>query len=143
MTLAPHETADLAGDEDAVGPSNRSFGLVFTAVFLIVGTWPLVRHGSPRVWALGVAAAFLIAALLLPAVLSPLNRAWLRLGLAMHHVVNPVVMALLFYGVVTPFALVLRLAGKRFGAASRPDPGAATYWIDRRGERVSRMDQQF
>jgi hypothetical protein len=143
MTIAPHETADLVEDAAAVGPSNRSFGLVFTAVFLVVGTWPLVRDGNPRVWALVVAAGFLAAALVAPAVLSPLNRAWLRLGLAMHHVVNPVVMAVLFYGVVTPFALVLRLAGKRFTAASRPDPGAATYWIDRRSERASRMDQQF
>lgn len=143
MTIAPHETADLGDDEEAVGPSNRSFGLVFTAVFLVAGLWPLVRGGSPRVWALGAAAVFLIAALVTPTLLSPLNRAWLRLGLAMHRVVNPVVMGLLFYGVVTPFALVLRLAGKRFAAASRPDPDAATYWIDRRGDRPSRMDQQF
>jgi Saxitoxin biosynthesis operon protein SxtJ len=143
MKIAPHETDDLTGDEEAVGPSNRSFGLVFAAIFLAAGAWPLVRGADPRVWALGVAAAFLIAALLRPALLAPLNRTWLRLGLAMHRVVNPVVMAVLFYGVLTPFALVLRLGGKRFGAASRPDPNASTYWIDRRAERASRMDQQF
>jgi hypothetical protein len=76
-------------------------------------------------------------------VLAPLSRLWLRLGLAMHRVVNPLVMGALFYLVVTPFGLV-RQAMKR-GLTPRlvKDPRASTYWIDRRGQPASRMDQQF
>jgi hypothetical protein len=143
MTLPPHENADPREDEAVIGPSNRSFGLVFATVFLVVSVWPLVRGGELRVWGLAVAAVFLTAALLQPSLLSPLNAVWLRLGLVMHRVMNPLVMAVLFYAVVTPFALVLRLAGKKFDARSGPDATASSYWIDRRGGRTSRMDQQF
>ena len=136
-----HEPLDH--DEPAVGPSNRSFGLLFTAVFTLVALAPAWRHRPIRAWALEIAAFFLASALVMPAVLAPLNQLWLRLGLVMHHVVNPMVMGALFYLVVTPFGLVLRMLGKGRAAGMRPDPSAATYWIDRRQQPRSRMDQQF
>ncbi len=133
----------LHRDEPAVGPSDRSFGLLFTAVFTLVALAPAWSHRPIRVWALEVAAFFLASALVMPTVLAPLNQLWLRLGLVMHRIVNPVVMGALFYFVVTPFGLVLRMIGKGRAAGMCPDPSAATYWIDRRQQPHSRMDQQF
>jgi hypothetical protein len=140
----PSDTHEpLHRDEPAVGPSDRSFGLLFTAVFTLVALAPAWRHRPLRAWALEIAAFFLACALVMPAVLSPLNQLWLRLGLVMHRIVNPVVMGTLFYLVVTPFGLVLRMLGKGRAAGMHPDPSAATYWIDRRQQPHSRMDQQF
>ena len=123
--------------------SNRSFGALFTIVFLIAGLWPLWGGGPVRQWALAVAAAFAIAAAVAPAGLTPLNRAWYRLGLAMHRVVNPVVMAVLFYLVVTPFALITRVLRKGLRQRLAPDREATTYWVDKAGQPASRMEQQF
>ena len=80
--------------------------------------------------------------MLWPAGLGPANRAWLALGLALHRVVTPVVMALLFYLVVTPFGLVMRGFGAGLTPRLRPDPSVDTYWT-RRDAKPSRMDQQF
>jgi hypothetical protein len=136
-------TPDPLHAEAAIGPSNRSFGLVFTLVFALIGTIPWWRGGPVRLWALVVAGAFGLAAMVAPRVLAPLNRLWLRLGLVMHHVVNPVVMGALFYLVVTPFGLARQAMGKGLTPRLRRDPAATTYWIDRAGHPVSRMDQQF
>jgi hypothetical protein len=89
------------------GPSDRNFGLVFTAAFLFFGLWPL-RHGGPmRLWCLGLSAGFLLITAVRPALLHGLNRAWTRCGILMGKVVNPVVTGLLFYLVFTPVAMVL------------------------------------
>lgn len=113
-----------------VAGSDRSFGLVFAAFFAIVAMLPAI-HGAPlRWWALGVAAAFAIIAFIAPRVLHPLNRAWLALGLLLHHVVNPVIMAIMFYGAILPMALLLRALGKDILRLKR-EPAAASYWIPR------------
>ena len=114
-------------DEQVVGPSPRSVGLTFGAVFTIAGLLPLATGGAPRAWALITAALFALVALAVPAPLGPLSRAWLRLGLAMHRVVNPVVMAVLFYAVVTPFGLLMRLVGRGRGPRLRQDRSASSY----------------
>jgi hypothetical protein len=132
---SPHE-------EEVVGPSDRSFGLVFTAVFTIVALLPLWRGASPRWWAVAVAAVFGALALLWPPALAPANRVWLRIGLLMHRIVNPVVMGAIFYLVVTPFGLAMRLLGKGPAAMRRGDTASATYWISRSGG-SSPMDRQF
>ena len=129
-------------DERVVGPSDRSFGLTFAAIFLVVALLPLWRGAPPRPWLLAVSAACAIIAVVQPRILAPANRAWLRLGLLMHRVVNPVVMAVLFYGVVTPFGRVMRLFRVTFVRRLRPDPDASTYWITREETRSS-MEQQF
>jgi hypothetical protein len=134
--------ASLHEDERALGPSDRSFGLTFAGIFLVIALLPLWRGAPPRLWLLAVAAACAIMALVQPRVLAPANRAWLRLGLLMHRVVNPVVMAVLFYAVVTPFGRVMRLFRVTFVRRLRPDPGASTYWIPREETRSS-MEQQF
>jgi hypothetical protein len=129
-------------DEEVVGPSDRSFGIVFTVVFTIVALLPLWRGASPRWWAAGIAALFGLAALLWPRALAPANRLWLRLGLLLHRIVNPIVMGVVFYLVVTPFGLVMRLRRSGLNLMRRPDKAAATYWIPR-ADGPSPMDQQF
>jgi hypothetical protein len=130
-------------DETQAGSSNRSFGFLFALVFSLVGAVPWWRGGPVRVWALVVAGVFGLVAVAAPLGLAPLSRLWLRFGLAMHRVVNPVVMGALFYLVVTPFGLVRQAMGKGLTPRLRQDPRASTYWIDRTGHPATRMDQQF
>ena len=129
-------------DEKEVGPSDRSFGIVFTVVFSLIGLLPLWRGAAPRWWAVGAAVVILALALLWPRALAPANRVWLRIGLLLHIIVNPIVMGAVFYLVVTPFGLVMRLRRSELTAIRRPDKAAATYWIPRAGG-SSPMDQQF
>ena len=129
-------------DEQVVGPSPRSVGLTFGVVFTIAGLVPLATGGTPRVWALTTAALFALVAVAAPALLGPLSRAWLRLGLAMHRVVNPLVMAVLFYAAVTPFGLVMRLFGRGLGPRLRQERSASSYWVTRETP-FSAMNQQF
>jgi predicted membrane metal-binding protein len=121
---------DFAPKAAVHASSDRAFGLVFAAVFAIVAAWPLFFGHAPRWWAAGVAAAFAVLALALPRVLSPLNRLWTRLGALLHAVVSPVVLSVIFYGVVWPTALVMRLRG-RDPLRLKFDRAAPTYWVDR------------
>ena len=128
--------------EAVVGPSDRSFGLTFGALFLIAALLPLWRGGAPRWWALVLSALFWAFAVVRPHALAPANRAWFRIGLLLHRVVNPVVMAVVYYLAVTPFGLLARVFRTRLVRQLRPEPKASTYWIAR-DEAGSRMDQQF
>ena len=91
-----------------------------------------------------MAALLLAAALLRPAILHPLNLIWLKFGLLLHRVVNPVLMALIFYGTVLPTGLVMRMMGKDLLRLKR-EPGADSYWIVRhpRGPSPETMKDQF
>lgn len=138
-----HET--LRRDEAVQGSSNRSFGLVIAAALAIFGLWAFVfRGGDVRWWLVVPAILLLAAALIAPALLTPLNRAWTKLGLLMHRVVNPVVMGVMYYGVITPTGLIVRALGKDL-LKLRRDPAAATYWVvrDNPGSRGESMRQQF
>jgi hypothetical protein len=129
-------------NEQVVGPSDRSFGLTLGVIFVLAGLLPLLRGGPPRTWAVIAAGVLLTVALVWPIALAPANRVWLRVGLAMHRVMHPVVMAILFYVVVTPFALLTRLFNRALVRRLRPDETLPTYWIAR-DEAAPRMDQQF
>lgn len=123
------------------GPSDRNFGLVFTAFFLLVGLAPL-RHRLPvRVWALALAGALLVVSILRPSLLRFANRVWIQIGLVLGKVVNPIVTGLLFYLVFTPAGLVLKWTGKDL-LRLRPEPDAPTYW-QARSESLSDMSNQF
>ena len=124
--------------------SDRSFGVVFAVVFFIIGIWPALWGHLPRWWALAVAAAFLAVALLVPRVLAPLNRIWFRLGLLLHHVVNPIIMGVVYYLAVVPMGLLLKARGKDLLRLKR-DPNAESYWIvrDPPGPAPGSMKQQF
>ena len=99
---------------------------------------------APRWWALAVAVLLAILGLALPRVLSPLNRLWLGFGLVLHKVMTPIVMGVLFYGAVTPVALLMRVFGKD-PLRRRFEPEAETYWIDREppGPDPESMRNQF
>lgn len=126
---ALHERLTANSDE-VKGSSNRSFGLVFAAVFIIVGCLPLIKGDGPRLWSLVVAAGFALAALAFPMVLTPLNRLWTKFGLLLHKIVNPVIMALLFFVVITPYGLLLRLFGKDLLKLAF-ETDSKSYWIER------------
>lgn len=111
-------------------PSDRSFGLVFTALFLIIALSPLLHGHSVRLWAIGLSGTFLSLVIAAPKFLAPLNRLWMRFGMMMHHIVSPIALCVLFYGVVTPTGLLMRLAGKDL-LRLRQDKQAKSYWIKR------------
>lgn len=123
--------------------SDRSFGITFAAVFLLMGLAPWIFHDAPiRIWALGIAAGFVIAAFSAPRLLSPLNKIWVRFGLLLHRVVSPFVMGLIFFCAVVPTGLMLRLVGKDLLRLKR-DPNIASYWILRTCSPSDFMLRQF
>jgi hypothetical protein len=124
---------DIYGHSGPVKPgSDRSFGAVFVAVFVVISLWPIVSGGSPRLWALLVALAFLVPTLVAPRVLHPLNVVWFRFGMLLHAVVSPVVMGLVFVLAVVPTALMMRLRGKDvLDIGSREQGRRESYWITR------------
>jgi hypothetical protein len=110
--------------------SNRKFGVTVGLLLWLLAVSPLIHHHSPRWWLLAVAIALLGAGLFFPGSLTPLNRAWFKLGLALNIVISPIVMGLLFYGAVVPVGWFLRKKGEDL-LCLKLDPDAATYWIDR------------
>jgi len=130
--------------EEVIGGSNRAFGLVFCVVFLIIALWPLIDSAEPRWWALAISGVFLFSALFFAAALAPLNRVWTGIGLLMHKVVNPVVLGLMFFVVITPSGLIMRALGKD-PLRLKFEPDAPTYWIRRTppGPGPESLKQQF
>jgi len=126
------------------GSSDRSFGLWFTLFFVVIGLLPL-RHSRPvKIWALAVAAVFLLLAFAAPQILRPLNQAWTKLGLVLGKIVNPIVMSVVFLLLVTPLALLFRVLGKD-PLRLRLAPDATTYWLPRDppGPAPETMARQF
>jgi hypothetical protein len=125
------------------GGSDRNFGFVFTAAFLLFGLLPL-RHGKPvRPLLLALSAVVLCIALLRPSLLRIPNRLWTMLGIVLGKIVSPIAMGLLFYLVFTPFAIILRWTGEDPLGVSI-DRGAKTYWVPRNAlEKISGMTSQF
>ena len=133
----------LAGDETIEGGSERGFGVVFALVFVAIGLFPLLNRGPPHGWAFGVAGAFLVAALVKPALLAPFNRAWFKFGLLLQRVIHPVVMAVIYFAVVTPSGLIMRALGND-PLRLKYDPDAQSYWIHRSsGPERESMKNQF
>jgi len=137
-----HES--FSRDESIEGSSNRAFGLVFAAVFLIVALLPLLSGEAVRWWSAAVAAVFGALAVLAAPVLGPLNKLWTRLGVLLHRIVNPVVLGIMFFIVVTPTGLLMRIAGKDPLRLKR-DSAVSTYWIERDppGPRPDSFRDQF
>lgn len=131
-------------DEVVTAGSDRSFGFVMAAALTAVSLLNVWHWGRVWPWTGGLAVLLLTAALLRPAVLHPLNLIWLKFGLLLHRVVNPVVMALLFYGTVLPTGLVMRMLGKDMLRLKRL-PDADSYWIVRNppGPLPETMQDQF
>ena len=122
---------DLTREQQVEGSSDRAFGLVFAAVFLIISGWPLLHGETPRWWSVGFAAGFALVAMVKPALLGGLNRFWIKLGILLGKIISPFALGLLFYGVLAPIGALLRLTGKDPLRLKR-DPDAASYWIPRK-----------
>jgi len=136
-------SATLHGHEIKTS-SDRSFGFVFTAVFLIIGLEPLRRSEVIKVIPLVLAAVFLAVSLIYPRVLAPLNRLWTRFGLLIAKITNPIVLGLVYFVVLTPLAVISRLFG-RDPLEIKLDRTAKSYWVilPKTVHSKDRMRQQF
>jgi hypothetical protein len=135
---------DFSREEKIVAGSDRSFGFVMAGALAVVSLVNVWHMGRVWPWTGGLAVLFLAAALLAPAILHSLNLLWLKFGLLLHRVVNPVLMALIFYGTVLPTGMVARLMGKDLLRLKR-EPDADSYWIPRTppGPAPETMKDQF
>ena len=120
--------------------SNKSFGIVFFIVFLIVALYPLFQDGDLRVWSLLISLIFLTLGLLNSSLLTPLNKIWLRFGILLGSFVSPIVMGLIFFIVVTPTSLLLKVFGK--DVLNLKKNKEKSYWINKKGYK-SKMKDQF
>ena len=131
-------------DETVIAGSDRSFGIVIAAALALLSLLNWWHDGHSWRWTGGIAVLFLATALLYPAALKPLNRLWFKFGLLLHKVVNPIVMALVFFGAVLPTGLVMRALGKD-PLRIKGKPDANSYWIERQppGFAPESMKDQF
>ncbi len=121
----------LAREEKVVPGSDRSFGLVMAGALGILSSINWWHEGHWWPWVGAIAIAFLVAASIRPAALEPLHQMWLKFGLLLHRIINPVLMALMFYGTIWPTGLVMRALGKDLLRLKRQS-NAESYWIVRR-----------
>jgi hypothetical protein len=135
---------DFSREEHVKAGTDRGFGLVFAGFFAIMAALSWWRGHEAWHYTLPVAAVFLVIALTFPKILGPLNRLWLKFGLLLFKVMNPLVMGLLFFVTITPIGLIMRATGKDF-LRLRLDKDAKSYWIDRAppGPPPQSMKNQF
>ena len=124
--------------------SNKSFGLVFAAVFALIGLWPILNGQPILLWALGVSVLLVIISFLASKILSPFNRVWFLFGLLLHKVISPVILGLICHTTITPIGLIMKLIGKR-PIPLDFDQEAKSYWIERKppGPEPKSMTRQF
>jgi len=121
--------------------TNRSFGIVFSIVFLIVSLYPLMDSKGLYLWALIVSAIFILLAFVAPQTLAIPNKLWLRFGVLLGSIIAPIVMALVYFVTVLPTGIVMRLLGKDL-LKQKLDKSAKSYWIERK-ESIGSMKNQF
>ena len=120
--------------------SNKSFGIVFFIVFLLISFYPLLDNESIRLWSFVISLIFLILGILNSKILSPLNRAWFKFGVLLGKVISPIIMGIIFFLVVTPTGFIMRLLGK--DVLNLKFSGVKSYWIEKSGPK-SKMKNQF
>ena len=121
--------------------SNKNFGLVFFILFLIISMWPLTYDGPIRIWSIIVSLIFLILSLTNSKILTPLNILWFKFGILLGTIVAPFVMGFVFFIVVTPIGLALKIIGKDI-LNKKYDKKRSTYWI-KRNVPIGTMKRQF
>ena len=121
--------------------SNRSFGLVFFVVFLIVALWPLKYEEDIRLWSLVLSIIFFILGIFNSKLLTPLNKLWFKFGILLGSIVSPLIMGIVYFLVVTPTGVFMRLLGKDLLKTSKVK-NTSTYWI-KRNKQQSTMKKQF
>ena len=121
--------------------NNKGFGLLFFVVFLIIGLWPIINGDSPRIIFFIIALIFLILALVNSKILTPLNKAWVKFGELLGKIIAPIVMAGVYFIVLTPISIIVRLFGKDLLKVKFSDK-SKSYWI-KRDKDLGSMDKQF
>jgi hypothetical protein len=141
-TTSHHEVG--TDHHEIEGPTDRSFGLVFASVFALVAAYFAWRGNAWWPASLVLSIAFLTLALARPSLLAPLNWLWTRLGLLIGAVVAPIVMAIIYFGLITPMGLLARILGKDF-LRLRTNPAAKSYWLARQDQEATpeRLRDQF
>ena len=120
--------------------SNRNFGIVFFFVFLIIALYPIINSGELRLWSLLISIIFLILGLINSNILTPLNKIWFKFGLLLGKIISPIIMGIIFFCVVTPIGLFMRLLKKDI--LNLKFSNLNTYWIKKEGPK-SKMKNQF
>ena len=121
-------------------PTNRSFGLLFFIVFTFIGLWPIINSESIRIWSIFIALIFFILGILNSKILTPINKVWMRFGILLGNFVSPIVMGIIFFGVVTPTGLLLKLFNKDI--LNLKENRNDTYWL-KKDNSNNNMKNQF
>ena len=120
--------------------SNKSFGIVFAVVFGLIAIWPLIKGNDIRIWALIISIIFLVLGLINSKILTPLNKLWFKLGIFLGNFIAPIVMGIIFFLVVTPTGIIMKLLGKDLIKLKKNNE--KSYWIEKKKIKSS-MKNQF
>jgi len=120
--------------------TNRSFGIVFFIVFLLISIYPLINQGELRIWSLLISLLFLILGIINSKVLSPLNKVWFKFGIFLGKIISPIIMGIIFFFVVTPIAFLMRILKKDL--LNLKYNKNRSYWIEKTDPK-STMKNQF
>ena len=120
--------------------NNKEFGILFFIVFLIIGLWPLLNNSSIRIWALIIALLFLVLGILNLQILTPLKKGWIKFGELLGKIISPIIMGFIFFLIITPIGLFMRLIGKDL--LNLKYNNDQTYWT-KRSKDINTMKRQF
>jgi hypothetical protein len=118
---------------------NITFGILFFFLFLIIGLYPLKSNGTIRIWSVLFSLAFLVITIIRPNLFTFLNKLWIKFGILLGKIISPIVMGLVFFFVVTPIGILVRILKKDVMGLKR---GATSYWINRE-DKLQSMKKQF
>tara|TARA_Y100001970_G_C14059830_1_gene763577 strand:- start:660 stop:1049 length:390 start_codon:yes stop_codon:yes gene_type:complete len=119
--------------------SNKSFGIVFFVVFLIIGLWPILNGNEIKIWSIIISLIFLILGINNSKILTPLNKLWFRFGIFLGNFIAPIIMGIIFFFVVTPTGLIMRLLGKDLIKLKKNND--KSYWIEKKNIKSSMRNQ--
>ena len=120
--------------------SNRSFGILFAIVFILIALWPLIKGNEIRLWSLIISIIFLTLGLVNSKILTPLNKLWFKLGIFLGNFIAPIIMGIIFFFVVTPTGIIMKLLGKDLIKLKKNNENS--YWIEKKDIKSS-MKNQF
>ena len=120
--------------------SNKSFGIVFFIVFLVIAFWPMLNGNEINYWLLTMSIVFLILGLINSKILTPLNKIWYKFGILLGNVVGPIVMGIIFFLIVTPTSIIMKLLGKDLLNLKKNNNNS--YWIEKNKQK-SKMKNQY
>ena len=121
--------------------SDKNFGIVFAIFFTIISLWPLLSGENIRIWAIVIAFTFLLISFLKPKLLNKLNKIWVQFGILLGKIVSPIVMAFVFFIIITPMGVFMRLIGKDL-INKKMKKSIKSYWI-KRSQMIGTMKNQF